>query len=135
MKNKFFTIASVLSICANMYTKCGSIEVTCAKLFSKMSRRDVVPWDATIAIYAYNGNDSESLELFHHIWVNMVTYYVTIEYVVGRCSFRINICINGMECMGMMRIPFSLFLKWSRKVWSQIISIVCLSCLHVVMQS
>jgi pentatricopeptide repeat protein len=50
----------------DMYAKCGSIEIA-RELFDKMSRRDVVSWNAMMAGYAHNGCASEALRLFHEM--------------------------------------------------------------------
>eukprot|EP01018_Ginkgo_biloba_P037442 Gb_29881 [translate_table: standard] len=92
-----FTIVSVLSACAHlgalqqgkwihdyvtrsgldsnvfvgnslidMYAKCGSIGIA-RQLFNRMSRRDVVSWNAMIAGYSHNGDGHEFLTLFYQM--------------------------------------------------------------------
>eukprot|EP00253_Pinus_taeda_P035258 PITA_35258 len=57
---------SVGTALVDMYAKCGNIEVA-ARLFDKISKRDVVTWNAMIAGYAQNGHAAKALTLFHEM--------------------------------------------------------------------
>eukprot|EP01018_Ginkgo_biloba_P037432 Gb_29874 [translate_table: standard] len=50
----------------DMYAKCRSVE-NARQVFDRMSRRDVVSWNAMIAGYAQNGHAYEPLTLFHQM--------------------------------------------------------------------
>eukprot|EP01018_Ginkgo_biloba_P037493 Gb_02032 [translate_table: standard] len=49
-----------------MYGKCGAVEIA-RQLFDKMSRRDVVSWNAMIAGYAQSGHADEAIKLFNQM--------------------------------------------------------------------
>eukprot|EP01018_Ginkgo_biloba_P032703 Gb_11926 [translate_table: standard] len=57
---------SVENSIVNMYAKYGIIEIA-RHLFDKMSKRDVITWNAIIAGYSQNEQASEALVLFHHM--------------------------------------------------------------------
>eukprot|EP01018_Ginkgo_biloba_P003630 Gb_16328 [translate_table: standard] len=111
------TIASVLSACANlgalqqgmwihdyvirsgfesdvsvrnsliaMYAKCRSIKVA-RELFDKMSKRDVISWNAMIAGYAQNGHAAEALTLFNQMKLtNVKPNLVTVKCALSACA-------------------------------------------------
>eukprot|EP01018_Ginkgo_biloba_P013194 Gb_32453 [translate_table: standard] len=56
----------VVNALVDMYAKCGSI-ANARNLFDKMSRQDVVSWNAMIAAYTRNGLSDEALVLFHRM--------------------------------------------------------------------
>eukprot|EP01018_Ginkgo_biloba_P037426 Gb_17091 [translate_table: standard] len=69
-----------------MYAKCGSIDVA-FHLFDKMSRRDIVSWNAMIAGYAQNGHATEALTLFRQMQLTDVTpNSVTMVSVLLACA-------------------------------------------------
>lgn len=49
-----------------MYGRCGSLE-SARKLFDGMFKRDLVTWNAMIALYAQNGHDKEALQLLRQM--------------------------------------------------------------------
>lgn len=51
----------------DMYGKCGEQKLA-KKVFSYMSQRNLVSWNAMIAAYVQNGHDREALELFQDLW-------------------------------------------------------------------
>lgn len=53
----------VVTALVNMYGKCGDLNHA-RRMFDRMSRRDVVTWNAMIAAYTQNGYDIEALVLF-----------------------------------------------------------------------
>eukprot|EP01018_Ginkgo_biloba_P037430 Gb_29872 [translate_table: standard] len=70
----------------DMYAKCGSIEIA-RKLFSKMTKRDVVSWNAMLAGYAQNGHANEVLALFHEMQLNnVIPNSVTMVSVLQACA-------------------------------------------------
>lgn len=50
----------------DMYARCGALEES-YKLFSKMTRRDVVSWNTMIKIYAQHGKGQDALEVFRRM--------------------------------------------------------------------
>eukprot|EP01018_Ginkgo_biloba_P026783 Gb_12573 [translate_table: standard] len=69
-----------------MYAKCGRVDVT-RQLFDKMSKRNVVSWNAMIAGYTQNGHDNEALILFHQMpMVEMTPDLATILSVLLGCA-------------------------------------------------
>eukprot|EP01018_Ginkgo_biloba_P019039 Gb_39514 [translate_table: standard] len=54
-----------------MYAKCASIEVA-RQLFDKMSKRNVVSWNAMILGYVQNGHANEALILFHQMQMQAI---------------------------------------------------------------
>ncbi|KAL7237080.1 hypothetical protein ACSBR1_020201 [Camellia fascicularis] len=51
----------------DMYGKCGYQKLA-RKIFSHMSERNLVSWNAMIAAYVQNGCNREALELFQDLW-------------------------------------------------------------------
>eukprot|EP01018_Ginkgo_biloba_P030288 Gb_21435 [translate_table: standard] len=56
----------------DMYAKCGCIDIA-RQMFDKISKRDVVSWNAMIAGYVQNGYANEALMLFHQMQLAKVT--------------------------------------------------------------
>ncbi|XP_068643456.1 pentatricopeptide repeat-containing protein At2g34400 [Aristolochia californica] len=48
----------------NMYGKCGDLE-SARRVFDRMSKREVITWNAMITGYAQNGMSEEAVKLFH----------------------------------------------------------------------
>jgi pentatricopeptide repeat protein len=70
----------------DMYAKCSSIELA-RQLFDRMSKRDVVSWNAMIAGYAQNGLADEAFTLFHQMQSSDVKpNSVTVVSVLLACS-------------------------------------------------
>eukprot|EP01018_Ginkgo_biloba_P011802 Gb_29543 [translate_table: standard] len=70
----------------NMYSKCGILEIA-HQLFDKMSKRNVVSWNAMIAGYAQNGHANEALTLFTQMQLaDMKPDLATILSVVHACA-------------------------------------------------
>eukprot|EP01018_Ginkgo_biloba_P029528 Gb_22668 [translate_table: standard] len=64
-----FGFESDLFVCSalvDMYAKCGSIE-NALRVFEKMSKRNVVSWNAMIAGYRHNGRVEQALQLFYQM--------------------------------------------------------------------
>lgn len=51
----------------DMYGKCGEQKLA-RKVFSNMSERNLVSWNAMIVAYVQNGHNREALELFQELW-------------------------------------------------------------------
>eukprot|EP01018_Ginkgo_biloba_P020813 Gb_00194 [translate_table: standard] len=69
-----------------LYTRCGSL-APARLLFDKMSKRDVVSWNAIIAGYAQNGHANEALTLFYQMQSEGITpTYVTMASAVQACA-------------------------------------------------
>eukprot|EP01018_Ginkgo_biloba_P011239 Gb_08863 [translate_table: standard] len=64
IKNRLESDVSVGNSLIAMYAKCRSLEDAC-QLFNRMSKRNVVSWNAMITGYVQNGHASEALSLFH----------------------------------------------------------------------
>lgn len=70
----------------DMYAKCANVELA-RQVFDKMSRRDVVSWNAVIGGYAQNGYPRETLELFHKMqFYGVRSDLVTLTSVLSACS-------------------------------------------------
>eukprot|EP01018_Ginkgo_biloba_P019043 Gb_02373 [translate_table: standard] len=66
----------------DMYSKCGDIE-TARRVFDRMSKRNVVSWNAMVAGYSRNGNGTEALALFNQMQLEGVKpNLVTVVCVV-----------------------------------------------------
>ncbi|XP_059067511.1 pentatricopeptide repeat-containing protein At2g22070 [Cryptomeria japonica] len=63
IESGFLPNVVVTSALVDMYAKCGNIHKA-RKLFDKMSKRDVVSWNAMIAGYAMHGFSKDAIELF-----------------------------------------------------------------------
>eukprot|EP01018_Ginkgo_biloba_P011243 Gb_34299 [translate_table: standard] len=86
IKNKFESDLSVTNSLVAMYSKCGSIDIA-HELFDKMSRRDVVSWNAMIAGYTQNGRSNEALALYHQMQIsNVIPNRATIVSVLPACA-------------------------------------------------
>eukprot|EP01018_Ginkgo_biloba_P030201 Gb_04420 [translate_table: standard] len=76
----------VSSALVDMYAKCGSMDMA-RQLFDKMSKRNVVSWNAMIAGYVQNGHDYEALELFCHMQqAGVKPDSVTIGSTLSACA-------------------------------------------------
>eukprot|EP01018_Ginkgo_biloba_P023513 Gb_17380 [translate_table: standard] len=72
---------------AAIYAKCGSIEMA-RQVFDKMSRRNVVSWNAMIGGYTQNGHGEESLNVFRQMQIAGVKpNLVTIVNVLLACAY------------------------------------------------
>eukprot|EP01018_Ginkgo_biloba_P032700 Gb_11667 [translate_table: standard] len=86
IRNRFEAYISVANSLIVMYAKCGSIEVA-RGLFDKMSKRDVVSWNAMIAAYAQSGHDNTALTLFQEMQLaNVKPNSVTMVSVLPVCT-------------------------------------------------
>eukprot|EP01018_Ginkgo_biloba_P019235 Gb_06193 [translate_table: standard] len=70
----------------DMYAKCQNIEDAC-RVFQRLSRRDLVSWNAMIGGYAQNGHAREALEFFHQMQLTDVTPdSVTMVSLLQACA-------------------------------------------------
>eukprot|EP01018_Ginkgo_biloba_P030284 Gb_21439 [translate_table: standard] len=77
---------SVGTALIDMYAKCGSIEIA-RQLFEKMSKRDLVSWNAMIAGYAMHGHGENALALFSQMkQTGMKPDHITFIGVLSACN-------------------------------------------------
>lgn len=70
----------------DMYAKCGRVEFA-RQVFDKMSKRDIVAWDAMIAGYSQNGFSGEALGLFHQLRMESIRpNAATMASVLQACA-------------------------------------------------
>eukprot|EP01018_Ginkgo_biloba_P025790 Gb_04077 [translate_table: standard] len=70
----------------DMYAKCNSLEIA-RHVFDKMSKRNVVSWNAMIVGYTKNGEPDVALTLFNQMHVGeMKPNFVTMVSVLPACS-------------------------------------------------
>eukprot|EP01018_Ginkgo_biloba_P030649 Gb_26651 [translate_table: standard] len=86
INNRFESDVSVGTALVDMYSKAGDI-CFARQLFDKLSRRDVISWNAMIAGYAQNGLASESMAMFHQMQLTEVKPdSVTVLSVLAACA-------------------------------------------------
>ncbi|XP_057818267.2 pentatricopeptide repeat-containing protein At2g27610 isoform X2 [Cryptomeria japonica] len=86
IKNQFESDISGRNSLIAMYAKCGNISIA-RMLFDKMSKRDVVSWNAMIAAYARNAHDKEAFALFRQMQLSGVKpNSVTIVSILPVCA-------------------------------------------------
>eukprot|EP01018_Ginkgo_biloba_P016631 Gb_04844 [translate_table: standard] len=86
IRSGFESDVTVGSALVTMYAKCGSIDVAC-QLFNKMSKRDVISWNAMIAGYGMHGDAESALEIFCQMQqMGMKPNHVTFVCVLSACS-------------------------------------------------
>ncbi|KAH7675671.1 TPR-like protein, partial [Dioscorea alata] len=70
----------------SMYAKCGDLNSS-EKVFHKMSQKDVVSWNSTIAAYGQNGNGYKAIQHFKAMQTsNVLPDKVTFTIVLSACS-------------------------------------------------
>eukprot|EP01018_Ginkgo_biloba_P030650 Gb_26653 [translate_table: standard] len=85
-KNGFESNVSVRNTLIDMYAKCGCIDIAW-QLFGKMSKVDVISWNAMIAGYAHNGYANEALSIFHQMRLaDVIPNRVTVVSVLPACA-------------------------------------------------
>ncbi|XP_077220482.1 pentatricopeptide (PPR) repeat-containing protein [Tasmannia lanceolata] len=57
---------SISNALIDMYSKCGTIDVA-REIFDRMTKRDIVSWNAIIAGYGIHGLGTEAVSLFHNL--------------------------------------------------------------------
>eukprot|EP01018_Ginkgo_biloba_P019534 Gb_23934 [translate_table: standard] len=85
----------------DMYAKCGSIEIA-RQLFDKMSKGNVVSWNAMIAGYGMHGHSENALSLFSQMQQKgMKPDHITFVSVLSACSYA---CLldEGIRCFNSM---------------------------------
>eukprot|EP01018_Ginkgo_biloba_P032702 Gb_11925 [translate_table: standard] len=86
VKNGFESDASVGTALIDMYAKSGVTEAA-RQSFDRMSKRDVVSYNAMIAGYVHNGHANEALALFRQMQaMNMKANSVTVVSVLPACA-------------------------------------------------
>eukprot|EP00250_Pteridium_aquilinum_P006391 c16330_g1_i3 orf=1017-3035(-) len=70
----------------NMYGKCGSVE-DARRIFAKLHKRDVVCWNAIIAVYAQHGHGKEALQLLREMGLaDFVPNKITFICILDACA-------------------------------------------------
>eukprot|EP01018_Ginkgo_biloba_P010846 Gb_36538 [translate_table: standard] len=86
IKNGFEVDVVVGNTLMDMYAKCRSIDIA-HHLFDKMSKRNVVSWNAMIAGYVQHGQANEGLALFNKMYLQDIKPdSVTMMTVLPACS-------------------------------------------------
>eukprot|EP01018_Ginkgo_biloba_P026598 Gb_12372 [translate_table: standard] len=86
VRSGFELDASVGTALVDMYAKCGNIEIA-RQLFNKISKRDVVSWNAMIAGYGMHGHGEEALELFNEMQqTGLRPNHITFVCLLSACS-------------------------------------------------
>jgi pentatricopeptide repeat protein len=86
VRDKFVSDVFVETALINMYAKCGSLEVA-RQLFDKMSKKDIVSWNAMIAGYAQSGRANEAMTIFHQMKLaNVKPNRATIVSMLPACG-------------------------------------------------
>lgn len=83
---KFGSNVVVGTAIVNMYGKCGDLD-NAQRVFNEIIHRDVITWNAMIAVYVQHGKDSEALQLFNEmqhgrVMPNRITFLNTL----GACA-------------------------------------------------
>jgi len=82
----FESDVSVCNSLVAMYAKCGNLEIA-RQLFDKMSKKNVISWNAMIAGYAQNGRAKEALRVFHQMLMShSKPDSITMVGVLPACS-------------------------------------------------
>eukprot|EP01018_Ginkgo_biloba_P037423 Gb_09406 [translate_table: standard] len=99
IKNGFESSIFVGTALIDMYVRCGNIE-NARRVFDKISKTDVVSWNAMIAGYAYNGHVNEALTLISEMHLmDIKPNSITMVSVLPACarlgSLRQGKCIHA----------------------------------------
>lgn len=83
-----FVVTSLI----DMYAKCGNL-YSAQQLFEKMTKRNVISWNAMISGYAQNGHANEALTLFHQMQsAEMTPDSFTMVSVLQACG-----CLGALK--------------------------------------
>ncbi|XP_057852255.2 pentatricopeptide repeat-containing protein At3g12770 [Cryptomeria japonica] len=86
IKKGFDVDVCVMTALVAMYAKCGDTE-TARQLFDKMSRRDLVSWNALMSGYVQNGHAGDALTLFNQLQAaNVKPDSATVVIVLSACA-------------------------------------------------
>eukprot|EP00250_Pteridium_aquilinum_P019207 c24341_g3_i1 orf=222-1931(-) len=81
----------------NMYGKCSSL-IDAHKMFSDMLERDIISWNAVIAVYAQNGQVKNALSLFSQMQHEGVSpNSITFINILSACSHA-GLINEGFSC-------------------------------------
>eukprot|EP01018_Ginkgo_biloba_P030280 Gb_21441 [translate_table: standard] len=98
-RNGLLSNVSVGNALVDMYGKCESIE-DARHVFDKMSKRDVVSWNAMITGYVQSGHSNEALRIFTQMQLAGVKpNAVTIPSILPACA-RLEALGHGKELHG-----------------------------------
>lgn len=101
VRNGFGSDIYVGTALIDMYAKCGSIEVA-RQLFDKMSKRDVISWNAMIAGYGMHGLGEDALAIFAQMQeAHMKPDNATFVGVLSACSHA-GLVDKGWDYFGCM---------------------------------
>jgi pentatricopeptide repeat protein len=77
---------SVENSLLDMYAKCGRIDIA-RKLFDKMSKRDVISWNAMITGYKMHGHGEDALGIFNQMQQRSIKpNHATFVSILSACS-------------------------------------------------
>eukprot|EP01018_Ginkgo_biloba_P030301 Gb_17294 [translate_table: standard] len=98
---------SLQTALVNMYAKCGQLDVA-RHLFDKMSKRDIVSWNAMIAGYGMHGHGEDAIALFVQMQqTGLKPDDVTFIGVLSACSHT-GLVDEGWQYFDCMRQDYSL---------------------------
>eukprot|EP01018_Ginkgo_biloba_P019587 Gb_24126 [translate_table: standard] len=87
IRNEFHLDVFVETALIDMYAKCGSLEIA-YQVFNKMSKRDLVAWNAIIAGYGMHGYGDDALALFLQMQrTGIKPNHITFTHVLTACSY------------------------------------------------
>ncbi|KAF4390704.1 hypothetical protein G4B88_015594 [Cannabis sativa] len=91
----------------DMYTKCGSLELT-RRLFDDTPGKDVVCWSAMIASYGIHGQGRKSLDVFNDMLrAKVKPNHVTFTCILSSCSHS-GLLEQGKKCFESMAKDFGI---------------------------
>ncbi|XP_059067355.1 pentatricopeptide repeat-containing protein At2g13600 [Cryptomeria japonica] len=86
VESRLLSDVVVASALIDMYAKCGSMQKA-QKLFEKMPEKDLVSWNAIIAVYTLNGLVGKALEAFNQMQLAGVkSNSITFITILPACS-------------------------------------------------
>lgn len=70
----------------NMYGKCSSLEKAC-EVFEDMPYKNIVTWNAIIAVHAQHGHSNKAFEFFHQMqWEGIIPDKITFVSMFDACA-------------------------------------------------
>eukprot|EP01018_Ginkgo_biloba_P030408 Gb_26155 [translate_table: standard] len=86
----------VASALIDMYSKCGCVEIA-RQVFDKITRKDVVSWNAMIVGYGMHGHGIKAIELLNQMeMAGVKPDHVTFIHVLSACSHA-GLLIEGLQ--------------------------------------
>lgn len=103
IRNGFDGYGNVGNSLIDMYAKCGKIRMA-SKVFDKMTKRDVISWNAIIAGCAMHGHEEEALGLFDQMQITgLRPDHITFVGVLSACS-NAGLLEEGRRNFDLMRV-------------------------------